>query len=214
MCRLRIAAALVSSVLLGPGAVDAQGQRLYKWVDENGNVHYSDRMEASPASSAIKRISANGIPIGTPHSALPKDKGEARQRQEAQRLAQLDAMLLSTYGSELELLRAHDELRAPLEDRLKTAEKTIERLRQDLARQKTRPVNHPSGHDPTGPSIERLQLQIEAEVANLQQLRARRFELYERQNQEVARYRELTSAATAESSPTSSSNPRTVPGGV
>lgn len=214
MCRLWVAAILVSSVLFGSGSVDAQGQRLYKWVDEHGNVHYSDRMEASAASGKVKRISANGIPVGTPHSALPKTEEEEREQQEARRLAQLDTMLLSTYGSELELLRAHDELRAPIENGLKSAEKTIERLRQEMALRKTRLEASPSGDSKSDPDIERLRLQIDAELANLEQLRVRRFELYERQNQEVARYRELTSSATADSPTSPGSNPRIVPGGV
>lgn len=209
--RSLVAAIFVLSVALSWGSADAQNPRLYKWVDEHGNVHYSDRMEATASSGDVQRLSASGIRIGTPHSALPRNEDEKRHQQEARRLAQLDTLLLSTYRTELDLLRAHDESRAPIENGLRTAEKNIARLQQELA---SRHVHHANGDEtPADPLIDGLRLQIRNEQASLELLRKRRYELYERQNREVARYRELTSSATADSQETGS-NPRIVPGGV
>jgi len=187
----RTALAISIIALLTAGMAVAQGSKLFKWVDEHGNVHYSDRMEASAATAKIQRINASGIQVGTPHSALPTNKDEARQHEEARRLAQLDMMLLSSYRSELELLRSHDESREPIENGLRAAESNIARLRQELViRQSVAPAA--SGGQPASPDVARLRDQIAAEEASLENLRARRFELYERQNFEVSRYRELT----------------------
>lgn len=187
----RTAFVISSLVLLTAGSAVAQASKLFKWVDEHGNVHYSDRMEASAATAKVQRINASGVQVGNPHSALPTSKEEIRQHEEARRLAQLDMMLLSSYRSELELLRSHDESREPIENGLRAAESNIARLRQELViRQSALPAT-PEGAAPTA-DIQRLRDQIGAEEASLEKLRARRFELYERQNFEVSRYRELT----------------------
>lgn len=163
----------------------AQSPRLYKWVDEQGNVHYSDRNEAAGAVGTAQRINAHGMRIGSAHSALPQTPEEHRQYEQARRLAQHDTMLLSTYGSELDLLRAHDESRTNLEGTIKTAEGNIVRLQREIADRQSR-----SGH--YAEELRHLEVQVAAERERLSQLLTRRLQLHERQNEEVARYRELT----------------------
>jgi len=181
----RIAATASLCLLVVSAFAHAQGPRLYKWVDEDGNVHYSDRVETSaPASSTIERLSANGIRIGTPHSALPTNRDEAREMEQARRVAQRDSMLLTTYSSEIQLLRAHDESRTLIEDTVRAAESNVQRLRRDLS-DRIRTGSAQSERDA-------LAEQLNVELERLEQVRQRRFELHERQDQEIARYRELT----------------------
>jgi hypothetical protein len=181
----RIAAAASLCLLVVSAFAQAQGPRLYKWVDEDGNVHYSDRVESStPTSSTVERLSANGIRIGTPHSAQPANREQARELEQARRVAQRDTMLLTTYGSEMELLRAHDESRIQIEETVRAAEGNIQRLRRDLS-ERIRANSAQADRDA-------LAEQLTGELERLETLRQRRFELHERQDQEVARYRELT----------------------
>lgn len=189
--RTALAISIVS--LLTAGTAIAQGAKLFKWIDEQGNVHYSDRVEASAATATanIQHLNASGIRVGTPHSALPTNRDEVRQYEEAKRLAQLDSMLLASYRSELELLRSHDESREPIENGLRAAEGNIARLRHELVVRQSAAPAASNGQD-VNPEMQRLRDQLSAEEASLEKLRARRFELYERQNFEVSRYRELT----------------------
>lgn len=181
----RVVAAASLCLLLASAFAHAQGPRLYKWVDENGNIHYSDRVEGStPTSSTVERLSANGIRIGAQHSALPTNRDEALQLDQAKRVAQQDTMLLTTYQSELELLRAHDESRILIEDTVRAAEANVQRLRRDLSER----IRLGSAQ----PDRDALAEQITDEMERLEQLRQRRYELHERQDLEVARYRELT----------------------
>jgi hypothetical protein len=192
MRRPALATPLLILALCAPVALQASETRLYKWVDENGNVHYSDRVEssASPKAGEVRRITSTGIAIGNRHSALPVTREDVLRQQEAQRLAQLDTMLLSSYQSELELLRAHDASREPIESGLRAAEGNIMRLRAALAaRESGQPAAPGAGADV---EVERLRKLLRDEEASLERLRTRRFELYEQQNFEVARYRELT----------------------
>lgn len=173
-----VATALAMVPLLAVG----QGQRLYKWVDEDGNVHYSDRVEGSVDSRQPERINASGIRVGQQHSALPRTREEERRREAERRQAHSDAVLLATYGSELELLRAHDETRANLEGSIRTAENNVRELERAMAARSSRP---------DAPEALRIQRQLDEERRRVELLHTRRFELHERQNAEVTRYREL-----------------------
>lgn len=174
-------------LLLSAGLADAQGPRLYKWVDEDGNVHYSDRVEGTIASRGVERLSASGIRIGNPHSALPRNRDEARQHEQDRRLAQQDTMLMTSYASEIELLRAHDESRAQIEASIRTAQGNVERLLRAIDVREA--GNRPGGSDP---ELNSLRDQLASEQERIGELRERRFELHERQNHEVARFRELS----------------------
>lgn len=168
----------------------APGKRLYKWVDEQGNIHYSDRLEGSAPSRNPERLSANGIRVGAQHSALPTNRAEAKQYEEARRQAQRDATLLTSYRSEIELLRAHDELRVPIEASLRAAQENIDRLRGEIrSREAVKGVPEQKAAE-----IVQLRQQLAEEELRLKELETKRFDLYERQNAEVARYRELVSA--------------------
>jgi len=106
--------ALASALVVCAGSAEAQGQRLYKWVDDQGNVHYSDRVESTPPAAGVQRINAHRIALDTRHSALPRSAEEARLQAQARRVALRDASLLANYPDEIDLLRAHDEVRATL----------------------------------------------------------------------------------------------------
>lgn len=174
-------------IALTDGAL-AQGNRLYKWVDENGNVHYSDRLESSAVQHHPRAINSYGMEIaGAEENRRPLTPEERRRQQEERRNQQLDTMLLANYSNELELLRAHDETRAAIESSLRAMEENVARLRRDLAQRELR-----SGAPPDDPVVNRLKQQLQQGEADLERMRTRRFELYEQQNREVARFRELT----------------------
>jgi len=177
-------------VLLGVASVNAshaQGARLYKWVDEHGNVHYSDRVEGASTQHGPQTLNANGVRIESNGDPRARSREELQQEREARRSAQLDTMLLANYNNEVELLRAHDESRASIEAGIRTLEESLRRIRRQLAERELR-------HDVAAndANVARLKQQLIEEEANLERMRARRFELYERQNHEVARFRELT----------------------
>ncbi len=188
MCRFVTSAFLICLGLATVNASYAQGARLYKWVDEHGNVHYSDRVEGSTVQHRPQAINSHGMRVQTGNEDTRPLTAEERRRQlEARRNAQLDTMLLANYRSEIELLRAHDESRASIEAGVRTQEESLSRLRRELAQRELR-----SDISPNDPVVARLKQQLISGEADLEQLRARRFELHEQQNLEVARFRELT----------------------
>lgn len=184
MKRLTIALSILlgSSFLAEP--LFAQNNQLYRWVDDQGKVHFGDRLDAGHGTRSLDRFNAQGVRLSQASGKISPD--EQRKLDEMRRTAYRDNALLSGYQSELELLKAHDEQRTVMEFSLRTNQNNIARLRREIS-ERPEPIN--GGSDQV---LMRLKAQLEAEEQSLQQLQQRRFDLYESQNGELARYRELS----------------------
>ena len=112
---------LVCLVLLGI-SVNASAGKLYKWIDENGEVRYSDRMPASQIKREHQTLNAQGIVVTTKAAAKTEEEIKAtkeakkelqakqeveRQNKEAQ--GRLDRVLLLTFSSEQEMSRVKND---------------------------------------------------------------------------------------------------------
>jgi len=102
---------LAAALLLATGTAQAQ---LYRWVDGNGHVHYSDTPPSTYQKSGGTELSKQGNVIKrTQSEAERKAEAErlAEQKQmqvEQQKQAQLDRALTQTYTSEAEIDLARD----------------------------------------------------------------------------------------------------------
>lgn len=117
-----LAAALALSLLATHTSVPAQGarsaQKLYKWTDKDGNVHYSDQIPPEAKEYARERLSDQGVAVErteraqTPEelaaqkAAADKEIADAK-RAEEQRKA--DEALMNSYASEEDLTRAYNQ---------------------------------------------------------------------------------------------------------
>ena len=138
--------------LLLPGIVEAS--KLYKWKDEKGVVHYSDRLPPDP-DNAHQQLNEHGHLVdAVPRALTPEEKAAAaeelrqakllrqqRAEQEA-RIRQRDRILLQTFTTERDLLLARDDRlnaidssinlavsnNARLQERMTTLQARIERL--------------------------------------------------------------------------------------
>ncbi|MCK9488402.1 MAG: DUF4124 domain-containing protein [Xanthomonadales bacterium] len=192
----RVAAAtLILIAMFFVGIADAQQTRLYRWVDEDGKVHFSDRLEPSSGTSDYDRFNASGVRISQPDR--PQSRQQRREAEQVRRSHQRDQALLAAHPTELALLRAHDEQRARVEFNLRASQANVERIQRDIrARADSRPDG--GGDDR---ELAELNRRLQAERKNLEQLQVYRFELYETQNQEIERFRELHESAAADSFP-------------
>ncbi len=176
---------LLGSCLLVDSAL-AQGNQLYRWVDDQGKVHFGDRLDGAQSANDLDRFNSHGIRLSRADSKPSQQ--QLRELEEVRRTAFRDNALLSGYQSELELLKAHDEQRAVMEFSLRTSQSNIARLRREIGERPETTSTSGQGDQ----VLIRLKAQLEAEELSLHQLQQRRFELYETQNQELARYRELS----------------------
>ena len=85
---------------------------MYKWVDEKGVVHYTDKMPPEAVDKASVELNKQGVPINKTEKALTPEQRRAteqeatRQREAAraqEELARRDRALVSSYTSEAEI---------------------------------------------------------------------------------------------------------------
>lgn len=122
--------------------------RLYKWVDEKGETHYSDRLPPEKNKLAYKSFNNEGVVIKKVKRELTQE--EKQQRAEEQRKAkelakqqQLKAeaeakeraKLLKTYTDEQQIVRLRGERLDSIKRNIETAKKTLsiqQKNHQDL----------------------------------------------------------------------------------
>lgn len=112
---------IVVAVVAGLGllaAVPAQAAKLYKWVDENGNVHYSDKVPPEQAKQAREELNEQGVTVQQVERALTAEELAARKAEEkaaAESAAQIaeqrerDRTLLDSYASEDDITRSYQQ---------------------------------------------------------------------------------------------------------
>lgn len=127
MARRRLAIlALIPA--LGLASWTALSQQLYRWVDDQGEVHYGDQVPPAEAGQERARLSEHGIAVET-QSAPPTAEERERVRDLERRQAE-DERLLKRY-------RTLDELELARDGQLAAIEATIQ-AKRDQMRDETR----------------------------------------------------------------------------
>jgi len=140
----RLAAAMVTlAVMLLAGPPPARSATLYKWIDENGVVHYSDQMRPEDTKRAHETLNDQGITIEkqgaqkTPEE-LEREKllreQTLQKKQEHEEKLRHDKLLLDSYRNEQELIDNGEEKVATIEATINIIKGRIERLRAQLQR--------------------------------------------------------------------------------
>ncbi len=141
---------LTCLILLGMSSIASAG-KLYKWIDENGEVRYSDRMPASEVKRKHQTLNAQGIVIATKEAARTEEEIKVgkeaakelqakqeveRQNKEAQ--GRVDKVLLLTFSSEKEMSRVKNDRIDVLDSVIRLIYKSIATTEERLSRfQKT-----------------------------------------------------------------------------
>jgi hypothetical protein len=138
----KVAAHLVLSLLLSGLASLTHGDRLYRWVDEDGNVHYSDSVPADVVESGHTELNEGGIairfvpPALTPEE-LEREKELERLRAQQQRLVEqqqsVDLALLRTFRSEEDIHRARDGRLDAIDVMINVTKNNVRRRQEWLA---------------------------------------------------------------------------------
>ena len=196
---------LLPLVLLALVSGPAAAQKLYKWVDENGQVHYGDKIPPEYANQDREVLNKQGLSVGREEGAETAEEARARQEREkqakaAEEQAQRDRMLLATYQNvdEIELLRARrlDQIDA----QLTIQEQSLTNLKARHAEQVKRASRYqPANQDPKAPpmpegmaeDIARAESDIRTQQLNLDKRRKERSALNQQFDADVARFKEL-----------------------
>jgi predicted SnoaL-like aldol condensation-catalyzing enzyme len=141
-------ASLFSALLL---ISSAQAAKLYKWVDEEGNIRYSDRLTVEQARQRHQTLTPDGRVIETKERSLSdKERAEiARQKEqeriEAEKQARIqaekdhhDRVLMMTFTNEDEILEAQQERIDVIDSVIQLLRKNIESEQEKLKNLKQR----------------------------------------------------------------------------
>lgn len=135
-----IAILCAATLLAVPATVGAQ--KLYRWVDENGVVHYTDHIPPEHARQDRDVLNQRGIAVGFERGEISdEERAEIarRDQEEADRVrireeeAARDRILLDTYLSVAEIEDLRDRRIELLDSQIQVTDLYLEELKERLA---------------------------------------------------------------------------------
>ncbi|MFK8016769.1 MAG: DUF4124 domain-containing protein [Gammaproteobacteria bacterium] len=193
------------------GALPAQADKLYKWVDDNGVTHYGDSVPADDSRRERAVLNDQGVKV----EVLPRQKTaqelavEAQRQRELQAKAQRaekarerDRILLDTYLSVDEIADLRDRRVLALEAQIGVTRHYMKNLQQkwDELETEARRYNFPFDEESDLPSLpdDIAQHLIHTEKAmaehlhTVQSLKAEQGEIRDNFERDMNRFKELT----------------------
>ena len=191
--------ALAAALLLAAGAAQAT---MYRWVDGNGRVHYSDTPPTTFQKSGGAELSKQGNVIRRTQSETER-RAEAERRAEQKRIeveqgkqAQLDRALTQTYTTEAEIDLARDRALEHHKLAIKGAEIRGKAVEANLAELKVRIASIEKTGRPVSPNLKEQLDQVTRESLDLKRTILNNEEAMvqvgEKYAADKARFRELT----------------------
>lgn len=132
---------LVVAAFALPSNGSAQGQRLYKWTDRDGVVHYGDKIPPEYANLDRNVLNDRGVHVGFEEGEVTEAERAVLQQREAQleaervakaEVARRDRMLLETYLSVADIEDLRNRRLELLESQIKVTELYLGNLRKRL----------------------------------------------------------------------------------
>lgn len=190
---------LAAALLLAAGTAQAA---MYRWVDGNGRVHYSDTPPTTFRKSGGAELSKQGNVIRRTQSEAER-QAETERRAEQKRIeveqgkqAQLDRALTQTYTTEAEIDLARDRALEHHKLAIKGAEIRGKAVEANLAELKARIANIEKAGRPVSPNLKeqldqatRESLDLKRTILNNEEAMVQVGEKYAA---DKARFRELT----------------------
>ena len=202
-----MARCIISLTFITCVSLSAHAATLYKWVDSNGVVHYSDHLPPEESKRAHKTLTDQGITIETTAAQKTKEelareaqlreleRQQEKQHEEARRH---DQMLLDSYRDEQELIATGDEKIAAIESTINIIKGRIQRLRLQLQHFFRKAADRErSGRSVPDAILQKIAATKKKIDSNMDFIASKRQEQDELRKQfatDLQRYRELTAA--------------------
>jgi hypothetical protein len=128
-------------ILIACLPMSGQAAKLYKWVDDDGHTHYSDKLPPQDVKRAHSSLDEQGITVDRVGAAktpeqIRQEAEEARLRQEQERLAEKqrseDRVLLRTFRSEDDIVMARNGQIQAVDTYIRVTQSNIKRLKRNL----------------------------------------------------------------------------------
>lgn len=203
---MKILAITVLTLLLLPMAAQArEGQKLYRWVDLEGLVHYGDSIPAEYAELEKQVLNQHGITVDTLTGKKTPEQLAAEQRQielarELEKRKRADHALLATYMSIEEILMHRDRRIELFQAQTRVTELYLRNLQRRLDSLMTDASNfQPYSKNPDAPMIDRdltddianTKDTIERHEGNLQRFKTDESNIVDRFEVDILRFKRI-----------------------
>ena len=177
---------------------------LYRWVDENGAVHYGDKVPAKYLKQEHDELNEQGTTVKKHDRAMTAAEKAEKKRQEAERKrlenekraqALRDRVLTDTYTTERDLVAARDARLDAIDSQLRLSKDIIEssKVKVTKTEQLIKRIKESGKMVPevTYVKLEREKLQLATQQGVQQGHQIKREEVIEQFNGYIERFREL-----------------------
>lgn len=160
---MRVPALLAPALLLSLLSAPVLAQKLYRWVDAEGKVHYTDTLPPEAVDQARDEINSSGVTVNRVERALTEEERAAKRiaDAEAERQANLkaeqdkmDAALMGSYATEADLARAYRERFDLLDQSLEAARVGIRSQEKSLEDQLAHAASLERGGKPVPATVQ------------------------------------------------------------
>ena len=200
-----LAITALTLLLLPMAALAKDNQKLYRWVDSDGHVHYGDSIPAEYAEMEKQVLNEHGVTVDTLGGKKTPEEiaEEERQLQLARELElrkRADQALLATYMSIEEILMHRDRRIELFQAQTRVTElylRNLQRRLDDLMADASK--FQPYSDDPDAPMIDRnltddiasTKETIERHENNLQRFKADETDIVERFAVDILRFKRI-----------------------
>jgi hypothetical protein len=198
------AANLAEASTKSPGSGE-QGERLYRWVDDKGVVHYGDSIPPEYSKQQRDVLNKQGVQIGTLDAEkTPAQAADELRRRETIRQSQArDEILLRTYLSSEQIEQLRDQRLDLIEGQIRVTTQYLHSRRTKLAELHAqsglfRPYNSSANARPMpdqlAEDLVRTLNDIKVQEDGLQTKRAEQQSLRDQFHRDIVRFKELKAA--------------------
>jgi hypothetical protein len=196
------AVVLLASPGFAAGAGASNGRTLYKWVDEQGVIHYGDHIPPEYASQEKQIINSQGVVINRLEAQKSAEQlaAEELKRAEAEQNKNRDRNLLNTYASVQEIERLRDQRVTLLSDQIKVTSQFLEVLNGKLKKLRVSSMHFkPYSSDPSASAMPdqiaedlvRVGNDIRTQELNLREKRSAETIMSKQFESDIERFKEL-----------------------
>ena len=199
---MRFALLTLSAVILfNPFVAQA---KMYKWVDDEGNMHFGDRIPAKYQVKEHQELNERGITMKHKEAAkTPEQKEEEKRLEKERKRAEIvakkqrkrDRVLLDTYTTERDLILARDSRLEAIDSQIHLAESIIKDSNAKIVSMEEQVTQIKASNRDVPPGLfqridnEKQQVEVQTEVMGKH--KARRDEIAVQFNSYIERFNTL-----------------------
>ncbi len=195
----------VLSILLAFGlSLPVQAGKLYKWVDEKGQVHYGDNIPPEYAEQGRSELNQQGMTVKktdgakTPEQLAEEERQQQLKSEEKKRAEErvaYDRALMRTYSGQDDILRSRDQKLAALEITLSITQDNLSMVTKQLDEINKRAEGLQGANKPLPEKLQKdigaLQIQQQQYQDFIKAKQAEQSRIKEKAEADLNRYREI-----------------------